>query len=116
MQLVSSRIWTRVAVSISYNDNYYTMGTSKEKNLIQAVGIYSEDIEKEFGIEKYAMLIMKSGKQMTEGTELPNQEKITTPLNIQRWKKKLKKEYLRRTRKLLKTKLPCGNLIKRLNN
>ena len=28
MQSVSSRIWTRVAVSISYNDNYYIMGTS----------------------------------------------------------------------------------------
>ena len=28
MQLVSSRIWTCVAVSISYNDNHYTTGTS----------------------------------------------------------------------------------------
>ena len=27
MQSVSSRIWTRVAVSISYDDNYYTTGT-----------------------------------------------------------------------------------------
>ena len=29
MQSVSSRIWTRVAVSISYDDNDYTTGTSK---------------------------------------------------------------------------------------
>ena len=28
MQSISSRIWTRVAVSISYDDNYYTTGTS----------------------------------------------------------------------------------------
>ena len=28
MQSVSSRIWTRVAVSISYDDNHYTTGTS----------------------------------------------------------------------------------------
>ena len=28
MQSISSRIWTRVAVSISYDDNHYTMGTS----------------------------------------------------------------------------------------
>ena len=28
MQSVSSRVWTRVAVSISYDDNYYTTGTS----------------------------------------------------------------------------------------
>ena len=27
MQSVSSRIWTRVVVSISYNDNHYTTGT-----------------------------------------------------------------------------------------
>ena len=29
MQSVSSRIWTRVSVSISYDDNHYTTGTSK---------------------------------------------------------------------------------------
>ena len=28
MQPVSSRIWTRVAVSISYDDNHYTTATS----------------------------------------------------------------------------------------
>ena len=28
MQSVSSRIWTRVAVSISYDDNHYTTGTA----------------------------------------------------------------------------------------
>ena len=28
MQSVSSRIWTHVAVSISYDDNDYTTGTS----------------------------------------------------------------------------------------
>ncbi len=49
------------------------------ENLIQAVRIYSQDIGMEFGIEKCAMLIMKSGKRhMTEGIELPNQDKIRT--------------------------------------
>ena len=28
MQSTSSRIWTRVAVSISYDDNHHTTGTS----------------------------------------------------------------------------------------
>ena len=28
MQPLQSRIWTRVAVSISYDDNHYTTGTS----------------------------------------------------------------------------------------
>ena len=35
MQSVSSRIWTRVAVSISYDDNHYTMGTSTNNNPIK---------------------------------------------------------------------------------
>ena len=30
MQSFSSRIWTRVAVYISYDDNHYTKGTSKQ--------------------------------------------------------------------------------------
>ena len=30
MQSVLSRIWTRVAVSISYDDNYYTTDTSTD--------------------------------------------------------------------------------------
>ena len=43
---------------------------------IKAVGIYRQDIGMEFGIEKCAMIIMRSGKLlMTEGIELPNQEK-----------------------------------------
>ena len=32
MQSVSSRIWTRVTVSISYDNNHYTMGTSSNDN------------------------------------------------------------------------------------
>ena len=31
MQLVSARIWTRVVVSISYDSNHYTTGTSQSK-------------------------------------------------------------------------------------
>ena len=36
MQSVSSKIWTRVAVSISYNDDHYTTSTSTESILIAA--------------------------------------------------------------------------------
>ena len=32
MQPVSSKIWTRVAVSISYDNNNYTTGTSSRLN------------------------------------------------------------------------------------
>ena len=46
--------------------------------LIHAVRIYSLAIRMEFGIDKYAMLIIKKGKRyMTDGMELPNQEKLT---------------------------------------
>ena len=49
------------------------------KNLIQTLRINSQDIEMEFGIKKCAMLRMKNGKwHMTEGIELPNQEKVRT--------------------------------------
>ena len=75
---------------------------------------------------------MKSGKQhLTEEMELPNQEKIRTlaenetckylgilevdTIKPMEMKNKIQKEYLRRTRKLLKTKLARRNLIKGIN-
>ena len=33
----SSRIWTRVAVSITYDDNHYTTGTSKYSTRIDTL-------------------------------------------------------------------------------
>ena len=47
--------------------------------LIDTVKIYSKDIGMEFGIEKCAILVMKSGKRhLTDRMELPNQDKIRT--------------------------------------
>ena len=43
------------------------------ETLIHAVRIYSQDIGMEFGIEKCAMLVMKSGKRMTNGMEQSRQ-------------------------------------------
>ena len=49
------------------------------ETLMHAVRIYSLDIGMEFGIEKCAMHVMKSGKRhLTDGMELPNQDKIRT--------------------------------------
>ena len=46
---------------------------------IHAVRIYNQDLGMNFGIEKCAMLVMKSGKRhLTDGMELPNQDKIRT--------------------------------------
>ena len=96
------------------------------ETLIQTVRIYCPYIGMEFSIEKYAMLVMKSGKQhMTEGVKLPNQvvtrtlgDKETynflgileanTIKEVEMKEKNLKKEYLRRIRKLLETKLFAG--------
>ena len=100
--------------------------------LIHAVRIYSQDIVMEFGMEKCAVLVIKSGKRhLTDGMELPNEDKIWTLSEKETYnyleileadtikqvvmKEKFKKEYLRRTRKLLETKLCCRNLIKRIN-
>ena len=75
---------------------------------------------------------MKSGKQhMTDGMELPNQDKIRTlgenethkylgnlevdTIKLVEMKDKIQKEYLRRTRKLLETKFSSRNLIKGIN-
>ena len=86
----------------------------------------------EFGIEKCAMLGMKSGKRLlTDGKELPNQEKIWTLREKETYKYlgileadamkqaeikvKLKKEYIRRTTKILETKLSTRNFIKGIN-
>ena len=49
------------------------------ETLIHAVRIFSQDIGMEFGQEKCALLVMKSGKRhMSEGMELSNHDKIRT--------------------------------------
>ena len=87
----------------------------------------------EFGIEKCAMLLMKSGKRhRTDRIELPNQGMTRTlgenetykylgsleayTIKQVEMKDKIRKEYLRRTRKLHETKLSSRNLIKGINN
>ena len=86
----------------------------------------------EFGLEKCAMLVMKSGKRhMTDGMERPNHDKIRTLEENENYKylgileadtikqvqmeDTIRKEYLRRTRKLLETKLSSRNIIKGIN-
>ena len=102
------------------------------ETLIHAGRIYSQDIGMEFGIEKCAMLVMKSDKRhLIDEMELPSQDKIRTlgekenykylhileadTIKQVEMKDKIKKEYLRRTRKLLETKLSSRNLIKGIN-
>ena len=91
------------------------------ETLIHTVRIYSRDIGMEFGIEKCAM---KSGKRhMTDGMELPIHDKIRTLEENETYKylgileddtikqvqikDTIRKEYLRRTRKLLEKNSPA---------
>ena len=86
----------------------------------------------EFDIDKCALLVMKCGKRyMTDGMELPNDEKIRTLGENETYKylvileadiikqvemkDKMWNKYLRWTRKLLETKLCSRNLIKGIN-
>ena len=64
-----------------YMDDIKLFAKKKKEleTLINIVRIYSQDIGMEYGIGKCAMQVMKSGKRhMTDGTELPNQDKIWT--------------------------------------
>ena len=62
-----------------YMDDIKLFAKNKKEweTLIHIVRINSQDIGMEFGIEKCAMLVMKSGKRyMTKGVQLPNQAVI----------------------------------------
>ena len=100
---------------------------------IHADRIYSQDIGMKFGTEKCTMVIMKNSKRhLTNGMELLNQDKIRTLGEKEKYKYlgileadtikqmetkyKIKKEYLRKTRYLLETKLSSKILVKRINN
>ena len=49
------------------------------ETLIQTIRIYSQDIGMEFGIDKWVMLMMNTGKNETaKGIEQPNREEIRT--------------------------------------
>ena len=58
---------------------HFAKNKKELETLKQTERIYSKDIEMEFGIEKRAMVVMKSVKRhMTDGAELPNQAVIRT--------------------------------------
>ena len=97
-------------------------------SLVQIVSAFSEDIEMEFGIEKYAMLLMEKGKIVKSvGIELPDGKVIRSLqegksykyLEIseadkfleERMKLNVSKEHIRRLKKVLKLKLNGVNLV-----
>ena len=101
-------------------------------SLVQTVRVVSEDIGMKFGIEKCAMLVLKRGNiTKSDGIVLPD-DTIIKAMNEgdsykylgimeadqilrKEMKDKVKKEYFRRTKKVLKSKLNGGNSITAIN-
>ena len=101
-------------------------------SLVQTVRVFSEDIGMEFGIEKCATLLMEKGKTVKSvGIELPGGKVIKSLQERESYKYlgileadkflegKIKfnvsKEYIRRLRKVLKSKLNGRNLVRDVN-
>ena len=98
---------------------------------VKTVQGVSTDIGMEFGIQKCGVVIMKRGKLgSADGIVLPNGETIKEvekdgyrylgtleldKLEEKEMKDKLKREYLRRTRLILKSKLNGRNIIRAIN-
>ena len=107
----------------------------KSKNqidsLVQTVHIFSEDIGMQFGIKKCGVLIMERGKVIrTDGIRLPDGQHIkdideigfaylaileTDKIKEKEMKEKFSREYLRRLRLILRSKLNGRNKIMAVN-
>ena len=101
-------------------------------SLVQTVRVFSEDIGMEFGIEKCAMLVMEKGKivklvgiELADGKVMKSLQegenyKYLGILEADKFleenmKGNVSKEYIRRLRKVLKSKLNGGNLVRGVN-
>ena len=118
-----------------YMDNLKLYGKTDKglDSLIEAVRIFSSDMCMEFEIEKCNILILKRGiKDENCDIMLPNDHKISSlkegenykylgiveaeDINTKKMKEKVKAEYLRCTRKVLKSKLNSGNIFKAITS
>ena len=111
----------------------YGKSTKETESLLNTVRIFSQDIAMEFGLDKCATLYIYRGTvQATQGIEMPNSTTIkglsleegykylgilqSGEVKHSHVKQKTSSEYLRRVRKLLKSKLNGGNTIKGINS
>ena len=66
----------RINIAMAWIDyrKAYDMVT---QTIVQTIRIYRQDIRMEFGIEKYAILVIKRGeRKLMNGIQLPNQDTI----------------------------------------
>ena len=99
--------------------------------LVHRARIVSGDIRMEFGIEKCTLVNIQRGKvTKTEGTQLPDGNNIKNidetgykylgviegeEIKHQEMNEKIKKEYIKRLKAILKSKLNSGNTVKAIN-
>ena len=110
----------------------YAKTSAELESLLNTVRIFSNDISMEFGLEKCATLTMNRGKlSQTDGIELPQVGTMkglgledsykylgileADDIKHAQIKKKTSAEYIKRMRKVLKSKLNGGNTIKAIN-
>ena len=99
-------------------------------SLVQTVRDFSGDVGMEFGIEKCAMLVMEKGNivksvgiELLDGTVIQSEGESYNYLGFfepdifleEKMKLNVLKEYIRRLRKVLKSKCNGGNLVRGVN-
>ena len=116
-----------------FMDDLKLYGANKDQldSLIQVVRMFSQDIKMSFGLEKCAVLEIRRGRQVdSSGIDLPDDQhigeigeegyqylgilKLDQNLNT-KMKEKITSEYIRRVKKLCRSKLNGGNLIGGIN-
>ena len=117
-----------------YMDDLKLYGKSEEeiKRLTAAVSMFSTDIGMEFGLSKCAAMTMERGKMREcTGLDLPDGQKIQGLTTEEHYKYlgmleadtikqdimkgKIKAEYFKRVKKVLKSDLNAGNVVKAIN-
>ena len=118
---------------LPYMDDLKLYGKTKSdiEGLISTVRIFSDDIGMRFGLQKCASIVLKRGKRVEdEGIHLA-EDKMIEDVGIENYKylgvleadtikmeltkEKIMKEYRRRVKKVLGSKLSGGNAIKAIN-
>ena len=119
-----------------FMDNLKLYGKNKrqKETLVHTVRIVSGDMRMEFGISKCALLVMKRGRLTScDGIVLPDSKRMRSlseggdgykylgvleadDIRHMEMKETVQKEYFRRIRKILKSKLNGSNIIQARNS
>ena len=108
----------------------YGRNENEINSLIHIVRVFSSDIGMDFGIKKCGVVVMKRGKlDKSQGIKLPDKRIIQSigddvdgykylgvleadDIMHDEMKRRMKKEYIRRVKKTLSSKLNAGNATK----